>query len=94
MCLGRVGASWWLGGWAASTRRRKLVRRQASAWRKYSLLWAVVGEEASLFLTGPARLTLSALGSSYSASGRPSPCAVAGCLRWKGLLFAVPPAQG
>lgn len=72
----------------------KLVRRQSSAWRKYSLLWAVVGEEVSLSLTVPARLTLSALRPSHSGSGRPGPCAVAGCLWWKGLLFAVPPAQG
>lgn len=34
----------------------KLVRRQSSAWRKSFLLWAVVSEEGSLFLSVPALL--------------------------------------
>lgn len=72
-------------------REGKLVRRHSSAWRKSFLLWAVVSWEGSL-LSVLALLALSALRFIHSSSGRP--CPVAGCLQWKGLLFAVPPAQG
>lgn len=54
-------------------------------------LWSV---KKHLFLSVPALLMLSALRFIYSGSGCLGRCPEAGSLQWKGLLFAVPPAQG
>lgn len=62
--------AWWLGLQGEG----RLVSRESSGWIKSSLLWAVVGEKESPFLSVPALLMLSALMLALSGSGCLAPC--------------------
>lgn len=94
VCLGRDGRDGLLAWWLGLQGEGRLVSRQSSGWIKSSLLEAVVGEEGSCFLfcSCPAGALCSQAHSLWF--WMPGSMSVAGCLRYKGLLFAVPLAQG